>query len=177
MGGSVAALENKCISAVVGWVYYRHFVDINASGILIPPHPLVLFEKAASLGFYLTCLFLIWRQGLHSDRWSRVTALAVFGLVVPLTSPISGRHAYAIAIVPLCLLWTRALRNLDSTEHVVLLSISTMSMGSLFFDVIALSPLPHFIQIISASVFVISTAALCVETLSHQMVDPGALPS
>ena len=193
VGGSVPAAQNKCISALLAWIYYGKFLSMQAALALHPPRLLGIAEKVASFGFYLVCLFLVWRQRLDRDptaetrtspvpadrnRMAKVTAFAIFAMVTPTISPVSWRHAYCIAIVPLVILWMQALRTSVSTLHVALLSLSTLAMGSLFFDLVAgQSHVPQFLQIISASVLTVSTVALCIETLSHRPPPTRLAPS
>jgi Glycosyltransferase family 87 len=172
VGGSIAAMQNKSISSLLAWIYYRRFVPFQGGGGVWEnqPHLLVLTEKVVSLGFFLVCLFLVWRRRLIQDRMSRVTAMAIFAMVTPLISPLSWRHAYTVALVPLAVLWVQALRTSVSTLHLALLALSTLAMGSLFFDLVAQSHAPRLIQIMSAGLITVSTAALCLETLRHDAI-------
>jgi hypothetical protein len=167
VGGSVPLMQNKTLSGLLAWLYYGRFVPMDTGPGLNPPHLLVVAGKVLGLGFYAVCLFLVWRQRLQTSLTARVTALSIFALVTPLISPLSWRHAYTIALVPLIILWVQAVRTSVSTLHLALLTLSTLAMGTLFFDLVAQAHIPSILQILSAGLLAISTAALCLETLSH----------
>jgi len=177
VGGSVPLMQNKTLSGLLAWLYYGRFVPMDTGIGAHPPHLLVVAGKVIGLGFYALCLFLLWRSRVQNNPAARVTALSIFAVVTPLISPLSWRHAYTIALVPLAILWMQAIRTSVSTLHLALLTISTLAIGTLFFDLAAQTHIPSILQVLSAGILAISTAALCLETLSHPSPQAHTSPS
>ena len=163
MGGSVPAMQNKCIGSLLAWAYYgKLFTTASVHAVLDTPNPVLsLASKVASLSFYALCLVLVWRRrGGHP-----ATTLAVFALVTALISPVSWRHGYTVALIPLAFLWTSALRHGATRLRTILLTLTTLTLGSLVFDLAAQLPLPMPLKVIFASTWIIFSLLLCVEVL------------
>ena len=132
-----------------------------------PPRALSIAAKAASGLFYLHCLSLVWRDRRRLDRTSKVASIAVFGLVTACVSPISWRHGYTIAIIALAIFWVKALRTRPRAVHVVLLTLTTITLGSLFSDLAAQAPLPQLCKILLAATWVVFSVLFCLDVLYH----------
>ena len=178
MGGGLPAYMNKSIGSVTAWIYYGRIFTTDAARTLIvsksQPFGLLLVAKAASVALYLYCLFLAWRGRHHFDRASKAAIIAVFGLVTACVSPISWRHSYTIAFIALAIFWVRALRTPSRAFHVVLLTLTTFTLGSLFFDLASQAPLPQPIKICLASTWIVFSIMFSLDVLFNADVDSHA---
>ena len=167
MGGGLPAMQNKSLSALVTWAYYGKLFTLNSvrSVMTNPPRALSIVAKAVSGAFYLLCLFPVWRSRRLLDRASRAAAIAVFGMVTACVSPVSWRHGYAVALIPLAIFWVKALRNPPRVVHAVLLTLTTFTIGALFFDLAAQAPLPQPCKILLAATWIVFSVLFCLDAL------------
>ena len=169
MGSSVPAMQNKCLGSLLAWLSFGHLFTITGvQAVLASPHPaLSLVGKVVSLGFLVVCLGLVWRRRtLDVTAFDRATTLAVFALVLALSSPVSWRHGYTVALVPLAILWTGALRHGASSLRAWLLAACTFTLGTLAFDLAAQSAaVTGPIRILLAGTWIIFTLLLSLEVL------------
>ncbi len=175
MGGGISWLDNKCIASLIEAMYFRRYFahDVVTS---LPP-ALTVVSKVASLGFYAWCLYLVWRQRKVSTRAQRATLMAVFALVVLLSAPVTWRHGYAIALLPLTLLWAQALRERNAGLRTWLLTFATVSIGTVFFDVVAAIHIPAILRLAAGSMWTLSGIALCTEVLLRGTAANATVPS
>lgn len=176
MSGSVPALQNKCFGALLAWLHYGRLPTLQTVQPLLnlPPTGLLLLAKPISLAFYALCLFLAWRSHTQTDRHQRTLILAVFALVLATISPVSWRHGYTVALLPLAMLWAQTLRAQTTTLlRPILLALTTLTLGSLCFDLAAQAPLPQPLKILFASTWLLFSAALCLHVLWRPY--PGTL--
>jgi hypothetical protein len=172
MGGSIAMLSNKCIASLALWIHYGGIFEANYARRLNEiggPTKLLVFMKIVGLAFYGVCLFLAWRRRHEDDSTSRATTMAIFSLVALIIAPVSWRHGYSVALIALAILWVRSLSVPSTILRLALLALTTFSVGSLFFDLVAQDPLPVTVRIICASVWTISCLLLCLEVLWNGM--------
>ena len=178
MGGGLPAYMNKSLGSLMEWIYYGRIFTTDAARTLIVNQPqpfgFLLAVKAASGAFYLYCLFLAWRGHHQLDRASKAAIIAIFGLVTACVSPISWRHSYCIAFIALAIFWVRALRTPSRVLHVVLLTLTTFTLGSLFFDLASQAPLPQPIKICLAATWIVFCILFCLDVLFHASVDSHA---
>ncbi len=167
MGGSVPAMQNKCVGALLAWIHYGRLLSLQDVQPLLnaPPHGLLLLAKPVSLVLYALCLILVWRSRLHRDRFDRALIIAIFALVLASISPVSWRHGYTVAFIPLTMLWSQALRTSASTLRAILLALTAITVGSLCFDLAAQAPLPQPLKILCAGTWLLSTIALSLDVL------------
>jgi hypothetical protein len=169
MGGGIPAYQNKSLSSLVTWAYYGKLFTLGSARTVMvnSPHTLSVVAKVISGAFYLLCLFFVWRSRHLLDRASRASLIAVFGLVTACVSPVSWRHGYAVAFIALAIYWVKALRTPLRVLHLVLLTLTTFTLGSLFFDLAAQAPLPQFCKILLAASWVVFSVLFCLDTLFH----------
>ncbi len=175
MSGSVPAMQNKCFGALLAWLHYGRLPTlIDVQPLLnAAPHGLLLLAKPVALTFYALCLFFVWRA--RSDRPHRALVIATFALVLAAVSPVSWRHGYTVALIPLAMLWDRALRTTSaSILRPVLLGLTTITVGSLCFDLAAQAALPQPLKILCAATWLLFGAALCLDVL-WRPASPGAV--
>jgi hypothetical protein len=168
MSGGLPAFQNKSLGSLVTWTYYGKLFTLGSARTVMasPPRALSIAAKLVSGTFYFVCLFLVWRSRHRLDRASRAAAIAIFGLVTACVSPVSWRHGYAVAFIALAIFWVKALRTSPRIRHVVLLALTTFTLGSLFFDLASQIPLPQLCRILLAASWVIFSVLFCLETLS-----------
>jgi hypothetical protein len=167
MGSGAPAMQNKSIGSLIAWIYYGKLFTLNSARAVManPPRTLSIAAKAASGCFYLLCLIFVWRDRRRLDRASKAASIAVFGLVTACISPVSWRHGYTIALIALAIFWAKALRGRPRVPHLVLLTLTTFTLGSLFFDLAAQAPLPQSCKILLAAAWVIFSVLLCLDAL------------
>jgi hypothetical protein len=169
MGSGVPAMQNKSIGSLIAWIYYGKLFTLNSAQAVManPPRTLSIVTKVASGLFYLLCLILVWRDRRRLDRASKAASIAVFGLVTACISPVSWRHGYTVAVLVLAIFWVKALRGRPRVPHLVLLTLTTFTLGSLFFDLAAQAPLPQFCKILLAAAWIIFSVLFCLDVLLH----------
>jgi Glycosyltransferase family 87 len=167
MGNSVPTLLNRCISSLIAWIYYGRFVPMPRTGETFadPPKALALLGKVCSMGFYGICLFLAWRRRKVSSYESRAATMAIFALVSVLVSPVTWRHGYTMAFVPLAVLWVQTLRRPVGLGRTVLLALTSICVGTVFLDLAAQASLPFVLRILCAGAWTVLSVALCIEAL------------
>ncbi len=167
MSGSVPAFPNKCIGALLAWFYYGKAATYDEARVLIAnpqPHGLLITAKVLSLGFYAACMMMVWRRRSEKPVLRAMT-IAVFAIVISLTSPVSWRHGYSAAAILLIILWVQCLRKPAAGLRLWLLALTTLSLGSLFFDLAIKAPLPDMLKIACSGTWVVFSVLLCLEVL------------
>jgi hypothetical protein len=162
-------ISNKSIASVATWIYYgkafdgRSVVDVISRSAPV----LTLATRAVSLAICASALYLLWRNRTCRDCDSRAIALAVFALLVLCVSPVSWRHAYAVAFIPLALSWADALRRQQGLWHLALLVLTSVSIGTVYLDAgsdfIPNQPL----KILMCAMPVLCAVLLSLYTLAH----------
>ena len=183
MGGSVPAMQNKSLGSLLAWIHYGKAATYDQARVLIAtpqPHSLLLVAKLLTLAFYSGCLYLVWRQRRQPDRRNRAVVLAVFGLAIALIAPVSWRHGYSVALVLLILLWNDMLRAPVSVQkaHALrlwLLTFTTFTLGTLFFDLAAEAPLPAALKILCAATWTVFSLLLSLEVLKNGFIGSAVL--
>jgi hypothetical protein len=167
MSGLEPAAVNKNISSVLSWIYYGRLFDQDSMLMVIsaPPPMLMIAAKVACAVFLLGCLYPVWRNRMRMGRDERGIAMAVIALATITVSPVSWRHAYALASLPLALVWARTLRQSAPVWQSLLLALTTVSLGTPIFDRAAAMTVSPFAQVFFASVWVMSSVAFCLTTL------------
>jgi len=175
MSSGVPAEDNKTLSSLANWVYYGRVFHFDASMTATQPqqHGLLIVAKAISGAFYLLCLYLVWRVR-QIGQSSRVETIAAFALIIACTSPVSWRHAYTAVFITLAIFWVRALRSSPRTPHTVLLALTSITVGSVFFDVAADGPLPQLCKVLLAGSEIVVSVLFCIDTLYHIKADAAA---
>ncbi len=91
------------------------------------PALLCLIGKVTSAAVYLGALYLLWKKNRKSDGLAfELLTIAVISLAV---SPISWRHYFVLALLPLVYLWVVALGEKGSGFEVKLLALITLWFG------------------------------------------------
>jgi len=174
MSDGIPAYTNKSLGSLVAWVFYgKIFTLESAPQVMVNPHyTLSVITKIISGTFYLFCLFLVWRSRHWLNRASKAATIAIYGLIVSVVSPLSWRHAYTVAFIVLVLFWVKALRSSRLRRvHAVLLALMSFTLGTVFVDVAAQSPLPQLCKIILGSFWVVFAVVFSVDVLYHARED------
>ncbi|MGD0858107.1 MAG: glycosyltransferase family 87 protein [Terracidiphilus sp.] len=169
MGSGFPAFMIKTLGSLAAWVYYGRIFSVGDARAFFANQPLPqglsFVAKAISGAFYLSCLFLAWRSRRRLDRASRAATIAVFSLVAICVSPVSYRHGYTVAFVALAIFWAKALRTPPRILPAVLLTLTTFTLGSLFFDLAAQAPLPETCKILLSATWIVFSVLFCLDTL------------
>jgi hypothetical protein len=173
MSAGLPTPSNEGLSSLIGWVYYGKPLDMHSAQIALAgmDKGLAVVAKLACLAFYLVSLFLVWRNR-KLGRTSRVATIAVFSLVIACVLPVSWRHGYAPAFAALAIFWVRTLRRPGRMLHVVLLSLTTFTLGTLIPDRVAtVAALPQFCKMLLAASWVVFSTLFSLDALSHGRSD------
>lgn len=97
----IPTLENRSLPAMISDIYFGRapFDNFPAS----VPSFLCAVDKCVAAVFYLGALYLFWKKNKTSN--SLVKELIVLASIALVVSPISWRHHFVLAILPLCYLW------------------------------------------------------------------------
>ncbi len=135
-GGGVPDLENKSIlaSTQLVWVALHHG-NLKTVTMAVPTY-VASIGKVVSLALVAFALALVFRLGTRMQMADRRVTLALFALLSACIAPISWKHAYVVAFLPLAYLWADAFRRRLSTLHLVALTLCSIEIGSFFFDAV-----------------------------------------
>jgi alpha-1,2-mannosyltransferase len=121
-------LENKSVNAfVLQLLLGNSFFEANSAVDASLWHTACWIAKVANFGILLGVLLWNWQR-----RLSLVDEVVVFALVSLLISPISWRHHYVLAVLPLVVLWSRySMTDIVRKWESFLLLLATLALGAL----------------------------------------------
>ena len=137
MSRGVVNTENKSIGSSVQLLYaslHGSSVTIGKTVTSPSPHAVLILGNVLALALVIAVLAAIARAGRHLNTSGRLLALSMLALVSACAAPVSWRHAYVVALLPLVMLWTRALRERTALRDLALLGLCTLELGSFVFD-------------------------------------------
>jgi len=131
----------------------------------------------ANLALLTIVLFYLFK---NRDSSPRVLAqeFATLALVSLMISPITWRHHYVIAILPLLCAWMHS-RDLASPLRLALLSAITLVLGTPYIDFVLVRLHPGYLQAILSSAFLVASGFLlwlCMQD-HRRMSEPVAQPA
>ena len=133
-GGGMPDFENKSLLSCVQLLYVGlHHGDTRHVAMLIP-HAVVAAGKLLSLLIGVAAVVWIARLGRALGAEDRRMTLALLALRSVCLAPISWKHAYIAAFLPLCLFWGEAFRRRLSGRSLIVLTFCSIELGSFFFD-------------------------------------------
>ena len=133
-GGGIPNFENKSLLSCLQLLYVT-FHHGNPLSVATPiPHWVVTLGKALSLAVMVLAVAWVARLGRSMAAHDRRMTLALFALLSVCVAPISWKHAYIAAFLPLCLLWAEAFRQRASNLRLAVLTFCSIELGSFFFD-------------------------------------------
>ncbi|HEY0786658.1 MAG TPA: glycosyltransferase 87 family protein [Acidobacteriaceae bacterium] len=132
--GGIPDAENKSLLASVQLLYLTLHGASTHPVTLAVPKLVETVGKGLSLGLVLLAMLLVYRLGATMRMADRRITLALFALLSACVAPISWKHAYIVVFLALSLLWAEALRTRVSTAWLVLLTFSSIELGSFVFD-------------------------------------------
>ncbi len=136
-GGGTPDLENKSLLSSMQLLYVGLHGGVVKHVAIPTPPVLVSAAKAVALALLFIALALVARLGRHMVFADRRMTLALFALLSVCVAPISWKHAYVVALLPLALLWAEAFRKQVTTTALLLLTFCSVELGSFFFDSVA----------------------------------------
>jgi Glycosyltransferase family 87 len=187
MGGGLPTEQNKNIESIVTWLYYGKLFTLptvqailRSSSPVLPPLP-ALINKILTALAYVVCLFLVWRRRTAASLSERLLIIGIIAIVASTLPPVSWRHGYTIAFFPLAYLWIHHLRQPGSRRQVILLTLTSITLGSLIFDLAARAHLPMILRIVCVSTWTIFSLLLAFDVLwtglSESTSEPQLLPA
>ena len=136
-GGGIPDLQNKSIPSAVQLLWVTlHGGNPNPVTMAIPTW-VAAIGKALSLLFVALAMLAVYRLGAAMRMVDRRMTLALFALLSACVAPISWKHAYVVAFLPLCYLWADAFRAKLSGFQLAFLTFCSIELGSFFFDSVA----------------------------------------
>jgi alpha-1,2-mannosyltransferase len=140
MSRGVANTENKSIGSSVRLLYASLHGSSVAMGKTVTspsPHAVLILGAVLALVLAVAVLAAVARAGRHLNTSGRLLVLSMLALVSTCVAPVSWRHAYVVAFLPLAMLWTCALRERPAVRDLALLTLCTLELGSFVFDTLA----------------------------------------
>ncbi len=129
--------ENKSLLSSVQLLYAALHGNSLKTATPAAPHGIIIAAKVSALALGGLTLLLVWRLGRAMTVADRLLSLSFFGLLSVCIAPISWKHAYIVAYLPLALMWAKAFRQQLSLPALSLLTLASIELGSFFFDAVA----------------------------------------
>jgi hypothetical protein len=148
----IASLANKSLAGFIYDIYLRRVpVDVG------PPVPywLCVLIKVIAMGLYSGVLLYFWRRNKTASMLDY--ELVTLALVTLIASPVSWRHHYLLALLPLIYLWNSTGQK---RSDVAVLVIATLAIGTVLPDYTIARVDRPVLQILLASIVPISTMLL-----------------
>ena len=122
----MALLGNRSLPGLI-YDIGLHRVPLEAGPL--PSAALCSLVKVIGLVLYIGSLFLLWRR--NQTKSLPVYEFMPLALLTLLISPVSWRHHYLLALLPLIYLWSYDVRR---RFDLAVLAIATLSIGTVFAD-------------------------------------------
>ncbi len=133
-GGGVPDFENKSLLSSVQLLYLTlHGAAVHPVTMPVPKGAITA-GKAVSLALVLVAMGVVARVGAAMRGEDRRMTLALFALLSAAIAPISWKHAYVVAFLPLAFFWVDAFRRSVATWELALLTLCSIELGSFVFD-------------------------------------------
>jgi alpha-1,2-mannosyltransferase len=162
----IATLGNKSLAGFIDDLYLGR-VPLEAATV---PAWVCLLTKIMGLLLFAAVLFYFWRRNKTSS--GLVHELVTVSLVFLLISPVSWRHHYLLALVPLLYLWNVAAQ---SRFRIAVLAFATLAIGTVFPDYVIASVRNPALDIAFASMVPVSSLlllwVLCTRGSNHPLAD------
>lgn len=160
MSAGIAERNNRSLLSIAQFVELKKVstIDDIKSGTANSPESLgTIFKVFAALAL-LGLLYYLWRTDRSSaNLTAEMYLLILLSLVV---SPISWRHGYILALVPLVFIWRHPATQKSSSANLLLLSAATIFVFSVLPDY-ALSAVNFFpFQLLMASLMPLSALTI-----------------
>jgi hypothetical protein len=136
-GGGIPNFENKSIPAAMQLLYVTLHGGATQPVTMAIPTYIVTIGKAFSLAFVALAILCVYRVGFAMRGVDRRMTLALFALLSACIAPISWKHAYVVAFLPLGFFWAEAFRKQISGPRLTFLALCSIELGSFFFDSVA----------------------------------------
>jgi len=131
MSRGIAHTGNETIPASIQLLYVASTgKTIDPMRIGRVPAAVLTVGKLVSLIAIGISVVLVLRAGAGMSRWNRILTLALFAMLSAAVAPVSWRHAYAVGLPALALLWAKALGEGRLNGRVWLLAFSTVAITS-----------------------------------------------
>jgi hypothetical protein len=148
----MALLANRSLPGLIYDIYLRR-VPL-ALGPTVPAWVCTL-AKMTGLVLLLTCVYFLWRR--NKTKHIPTSEFMAFALLSLLVSPVSWRHHYLLALLPLIYLWNcERVRRFD----LAVLTVATLSIGSVLPDYVITAVRNPALDLLLVSVTPISTLFL-----------------
>ena len=122
------------------------------------PLALRLFISLANLALLAIVLFYFYKTRESSPR-VLAQEFAILALVSLMISPVTWRHHYVLAILPLLCAWVHS-RRAAGARRLALLSAITLVLGTPYIDFVLIRMHPGRLQAIFSSVFLVASGFL-----------------
>jgi hypothetical protein len=148
----VALLANRSLPGLIYDIYLRR---VPLAMQLSIPAWLCTMAKMGGLALLAACLYLLWRR--NKTKYIPTSEFMAFALLSLLVSPVSWRHHYLLALLPLIYMWnSESIRRFD----LAVLTVATLSIGSVLPDYVITAVRNPALDLLLVSVTPISTLFL-----------------
>ncbi len=104
--------------------------QLNLNSYMVPvPHTVVLLGKILSVLCVAIMVVLLWRERASQSTYTKMVILSLMPLLSTLISPVSWKHAYAVALLPYIVLWAEALAIQVSPAYLALLALCSVEIN------------------------------------------------
>jgi hypothetical protein len=148
----IALLANRSLPGLIYDIYLRR-VPLAMDPLV--PAWLCMLVKIVGLALLTACSYFLWRR--NKTKHISTNEFMAFALLTLLISPVSWRHHYLLALLPLIYLWnSENIRRFD----LAVLTVATLSIGSVLPDYVITAVRNPALDLLLVSVTPISTLFL-----------------
>lgn len=165
-----ATLANRSLPGLIYDIYLRR---VPLQVVPLPGGWVCTLVKAVGLIVYLASLFILWRR--NRSRRLPVIEFMPLALLSLLVSPVSWRHHYLLALLPLIFMWSY---EIERRFDLAVLLVATLSIGTVLPDYVITAVRNPAVDLLLVSLTPISTLLLlwvaCVRQSAAALADAGA---
>jgi len=130
VGEGIARRENKSIPGLILQIAFGH-TPFSEVQVLAPVQGSVAPLIAKGLGVVIYAGSLFWMFVMQGSDKNLPNELALLALISLVISPVSWRHHYVLALLPLLVLWcTHLTSDRGSRGRIAMLTVATLAIGS-----------------------------------------------
>ncbi|MFZ0805032.1 MAG: glycosyltransferase family 87 protein [Candidatus Sulfotelmatobacter sp.] len=159
MSQGVPYFANKSFSALIYEVYLGR-VPTNFDFSI--PHLLTRIVSLLNLAVYAATLFYFWKKNRRADALNY--ELIVFALLAIVISPVTWRHHFLLALLPMIYLWYR---SRDDLRDSLVLAAATLAIGTVFTDFAIVAIRKPLLDLLLAAIVPITTFLMLIVALAN----------
>jgi hypothetical protein len=148
----MALLANRSLPGLIYDIYLRRVPLAMEPSV---PAGICTVAKMIGVALLIACMYLLWRR--NKTQNIPTSEFMAFALLSLLVSPVSWRHHYLLALLPLIYVWnSESIRRFD----LAVLTVATLSIGSVLPDYVITAVHKPALQLLLVSATPMSTLLL-----------------